>query len=88
MKITKAEARGGHRLYLRFSDGSEGEHDFASMVRGEGALLVPLHDPAYFARVFLEEGAPAWPNGVDLDPTALYQEMKALKLLRRSNAAA
>jgi hypothetical protein len=88
VKITKAETRGGHHLYIRFSDGSEGEHDFAGMVCGEGVLLAPLRDPAYFARFFLEEGALTWPNGLDLDPTALHQEMKALSLLRRSNAAA
>jgi hypothetical protein len=88
VKITKAETRGGHCLYLRFSDGSEGERDFADVVSGEGVLLVPLRDPAYFARVFIEEGALTWPNGLDLDPTALHQEMKALNLLRRSNAAA
>ena len=88
MKITKAEPRGDYRLYLLFSDGSEGEHDFADLIAKDGVMLVPLRDRGYFARVFLEEGALTWPNGLDLDPTALYRKMKALKQLRMPAAAA
>jgi hypothetical protein len=31
-------------------------------------MVEPLRDPAYFARVFLEDGAPTWPNGLTLHP--------------------
>ena len=30
-------------------------------------MIAPLRDEAYFARVFLELGAPTWPNGFDVD---------------------
>jgi hypothetical protein len=36
-----------------------------------------LRDPAYFARVFLEDGAPTWPNGFDMDPEWLRREIEA-----------
>ena len=56
------------RLRLRFCDGSEGVHDFAAMVKEPGPMLEPLRDEAYFQRVFLEFGAPTWPNGFDIAP--------------------
>ena len=31
-------------------------------------MVQPLKDPAYFARVFLDLGAPTWPNGFDMAP--------------------
>lgn len=78
---------GGHRLEIGFSDGSIGEHDFAAMVARPGPMLAPLRDADYFARVFVEDGALAWPNGYDLDPIALHREMTAAGELRRASAA-
>jgi hypothetical protein len=88
MKIIEVRGKGAYRLHLRFSDGSEGEHDFADLVAKSGTMVQPLRDEAYFVRVFLEEGALTWPNGLDLDPTALYLKMQELKQLRITTAAA
>ena len=38
-KITRLERLGGHRLRLRFSDDSEGVHDFTSMVKETGPMM-------------------------------------------------
>ncbi|AXK81425.1 DUF2442 domain-containing protein [Pseudolabrys taiwanensis] len=76
-KITRLEKLGGFRLRLRFSDGSEGVHDFAPMVAEPGPVMEPLRDEQYFARVFLEFGAPTWPNGFDIAPEWLRREMAA-----------
>ena len=76
-KMVRLEKLGGFRLRLRFSDGSEGEHDFAAMVQEAGPMMEPLRDPDYFARVFLELGAPTWPNGFDIAPEWLRREMEA-----------
>jgi hypothetical protein len=40
-------------------------------------MLEPLRDEAYFARAFLESGAPTWPNGFDIAPEWLRREMEA-----------
>jgi hypothetical protein len=87
IKVTKAEPIGGHRLRLRFSDGSIGERDFAGIVNGNGPMLEPLRDPAYFARVFIDFGTPTWPNGYDLAPNALHVEMSDTGLLRHAAEA-
>lgn len=81
--VTRLERLGGFRLRVRFSDGSEGVHDFAAMVNEPGPMLGPLRDEAYFARVFLEFGAPTWPNGFDIAPEWLRREMAAAGELTR-----
>jgi hypothetical protein len=82
-KIAKMEKLGGFRLRLRFSDGSEGVHDFAALVKEPGPMLEPLRDETYFNRVFLEFGAPTWPNGFDIAPGWLHREMEAAGELTR-----
>jgi hypothetical protein len=55
-------------LGVAFSDGFAAVHDFASVVNKPSPMLEPLRDETYFARVFLEFGAPTWPNGFDIGP--------------------
>lgn len=76
-KIARLEKLGGFRLRLRFTDHSEGVHDFATLVREPGPMLEPLRDEAYLNRVFLEFGALTWPNGFDIAPEWLRREMDA-----------
>jgi hypothetical protein len=66
----------GHRLWVRFTDGSEGVRDLSEVIAQAGPMVEPLRTPEYFARVFVEMGAPTWPNGFDLDPINLYMEMR------------
>ena len=87
IKVAKVEPLGGYRLRVRFSDGSVGERDFSDVVAAGGPMLDALADPKYFARVFLEFGAPTWPNGYDLAPNALYAEMSEAGLLRQAATA-
>jgi Protein of unknown function (DUF2442) len=67
---------GDFKLELEFSDGTVGVRDFASILQKSGPMVEPLKEPAYFARVFLEDGALTWPNGYDWNPIALHDEMK------------
>jgi hypothetical protein len=46
-------------------------------------MIEPLRDPDYFARVFLDHGAPTWPNSFDMSPDWLRMEMeRASELIR------
>lgn len=76
-KIMQLERLGSFRLRVRFNEGSEGVHDFTGMVNEPGPMLEPLRDESYFSRVFLEFGAPTWPNGFDISPEWLRREMAA-----------
>jgi hypothetical protein len=84
--VIDLEPRGGYRLFLRFSNGAEGEHDFAPMIAEGGQMVVPLSDPVYFARAFLDDGIPTWPNGFDLDAIKLHMDMSEAGELRRDAA--
>ena len=76
-RVIDARHAGGYRVWLRFVDGLSGEID----LEGElwGPVFVPLKDLAEFAKVRLEPdlGTIVWPNGADLAPEFLYDELKA-----------
>lgn len=86
--VLRVRALDGRRLCLRFSDGAEGEYDCGPLLDKGGEMVQPLKEPGYFARVFLEEGAPTWPNGFDLDPIALYVGMRDAGALKAREVAA
>ena len=86
IKVVGIEHVRAHELRIRFSDGSFGEHDFSALVNEPGPMLEPLRDATYFARAFLDFGAPTWPNGFDIAPEWLRREMAAAGELRRDAA--
>jgi hypothetical protein len=63
-----ARCLGGHRVWLRFDDGLEGEIDLAAELHGE--VFQPLRDPDYFAG-FRVDDTLIWPNGADFAPEFL-----------------
>jgi hypothetical protein len=75
-RLTEATARDVARLFVRFDDGTSGEIDLSD--RLFGPMFEPLHDPAFFSQVTVDEyGAPTWPNGADLAPDAIYRQLSA-----------
>ncbi len=67
-----------HILYFRFSDGSEGEVDFAQELEGE--IFAPLKDISYFRKFTLnrEIHTVVWPNGADFAAEFLYEKLQVL----------
>lgn len=74
-RITSASYLGDHSVWLRFSDGLEGQVDLAGDLVGE--VFEPLQDQAYFARVELhpELHTLVWPNGADFAPEFLREKL-------------
>jgi hypothetical protein len=60
-------------LFVRFKDGLEG----LVRLREEQltGVLAALLDERFFERVFIDEGAVAWPGEIDLAPDAMYAEV-------------
>jgi hypothetical protein len=87
IKVAKIKCLGGYRVRATFSDGMAGEYDFANVVGQGGPMVEPLRDLAFFARVFLEDGAPTWPNGYDAAPGWLRREIEEAGTLTREVAA-
>lgn len=85
-RIVRAQAIGGLRLALDFTDGTSGVVDLAPMIAGHRGVFEPFHDPGFFAQVSVDAdaGTVVWPNGVDLDPDVLYDAAQALPVGDRS----
>ena len=67
------------RLHVEFIDGSTGEVDlkeFLASDKIEGSVFEPLRDPSLFGQAYVELGAVTWPNGTDLAPDAMHEEIR------------
>lgn len=74
LEPTEVEARGGHRLWLRYSDGTSGEVDL-SRLAGKG-LFAAWNEPGYFERAHIApHRAIAWSDELELCADALYLEL-------------
>ena len=61
-----------------FDDGIKGVVNLKD--RLDGPMFEPLRDPALFAQARIDEfGVICWPNGADLAPDALYDDLKSKK---------
>ena len=64
---------GDRKFSVSFSDGSAGTLDMGEyLANRNGPLLEQLGDESYLSRGFVEAGAFAWPNGLELSPEKLY----------------
>jgi hypothetical protein len=72
IKVTAARHVNEYVIWLRFSDGTEGEVDLRDELYGE--VFEPLKNLDVFKTFFVnpEWGTIAWPNGADLAPEFLY----------------
>ncbi len=70
----------GHRLAVTFQDGTYGVADLSSVVKApECGIFCALKDAAFFAEARLDLGVVTWPNGADLDPAWMYDELAKSK---------
>jgi hypothetical protein len=64
------------RLTGTFNDGRSGIVDCALVLSSPNSrIYAPLANAAYFAQVRVELGALTWPDGADLDPSWLYDQL-------------
>ncbi len=69
-----------YRLSVTFCDGSSGIVDM-SAVRADAScgIFAGIASPEAFAQARLELGAVTWPNGADLDPKWMYEQIASDK---------
>lgn len=73
-RVTSAKACPNYRLWLQFTDGTEGELDLSHLV-GKGVFSSWCEESGFAAVQVNESGAPEWPGGIDLCPDSLYLEI-------------
>lgn len=86
IKLVRLEPAGSTALLLHFSDGATARWSAAELIARDTVLTRPLADPAYFARAFIEAGALAWPNGLELSAESLHHRLDAAGALIRAAA--
>lgn len=75
--VVRVEAFAEYRLKVTFEDGLTGIVDMSAMVQSPAAgVFAVLADPAHFAQASVTLGAVTWPDGLDLAPDAMYDEIK------------
>jgi hypothetical protein len=76
-RVIDARHAGGYRVWLRFADGLSGEIDLERELWGP--VFDPLKEVAEFAKLRVEPdlGTIVWPNGADLAPEFLHDELEA-----------
>jgi hypothetical protein len=89
-KLKEAKYQQNYRVWLRFSDGVEGEVDLEKELWGE--VFEPLQDKSRFAELSVSEELDTlvWPNGADFAPEFLYRQLcpdYELKPSQKSGAA-
>ena len=68
----------GHRLAVRFVDGTSGHVDCSRLISSAKAgVFRSLRDPVTFAAVHVEGGAVTWPGDLDLAPDTMYNQIRA-----------
>ena len=70
-----------YRLEVTFQDGTNGIVDFSSVLTAqECGIFDPLKDMACFDQARLELGVVTWPNGADMDPGWMHEQVGVNKL--------
>ena len=71
--VVEVRPEPGYSLFVRFKDGLCGR---VQLSREElTGVLAPLADANFFERVFVDQGAVAWPGEIDLAPDAMHAEI-------------
>jgi len=62
------------RLEVKFADGTQGLVDMARLLARDCGVFGPLRELSLFNQVFVDDGAVAWPGGLDLAPDTMHEE--------------
>lgn len=77
LHIDDAKYLDGYRVWVKFSDGVEGQVDLEDEL--EGPVFEPLKDSDYFKQFTLEGHTLTWPNGADFAPEYIHSLMPQIK---------
>jgi len=77
-RVTSVTVLPDAQLQVSFIDGTSGQVDMRAFLASPkiyGTIFEPLRDPAVFAEAVVVMGAIQWPNGADLAPDSMYDEI-------------
>lgn len=75
--VTDARPLPRYRLWLRFSDGVDGQVDLSDLIATDHRPIVAaLRDETLFAALHVEHDTVVWQNGFDLAPEYLRDRLR------------
>jgi Protein of unknown function (DUF2442) len=86
IKLVSIRPSGAAALDIVFSDRSCGIWSVKELIARDTVLTRALSDPDYFTRAFIEAGALAWPNGLELSAHGLHRRLDEAGALKRKAA--
>jgi hypothetical protein len=85
--VTESQPRPDFRVWVRFSDGSEGEVDLRDTIFSDHRpIAVALRDASAFAALRVDSDTVTWANGFDLAPEFLLDKLRSAGADARSKA--
>jgi hypothetical protein len=70
-----------YRLSVTFQDGTSGRVDLSSVLTAqEPGIFEALKDKEFFNQARLDLGVVTWPNGADIDPAWMHEEIRENRL--------
>ena len=83
-KIERIEYRDAYVYEIIFDDGLRAEIDFEPYL-SRGPIFEPLRDIEYFKQAAIEGGTICWPNGADISPESLYEQVEGANMRLQSD---
>jgi hypothetical protein len=78
IRVTEVKALPEFRLWVRFSDGSQGNVDLKEFsLTDPRPIVAALRDPVLFEAVRVEMDTVVWESGFDLAPEFLHARVRA-----------
>lgn len=75
-RVRAASIQAGYQLSITCNDGTNGIVDMSAPVNSPDAgMYAELKDKELFQQVSIELGALTWPNGADIDPSWVHEEI-------------
>ncbi|MDZ4202009.1 MAG: DUF2442 domain-containing protein [Gallionella sp.] len=75
-RVCAVNVQPGYRLSITCNDGASGIVDMSVLVNSvDAGIFTALKDAQLFQQVSIELGALTWPNGADLDPLWVHEEI-------------
>lgn len=88
--VTRAQAYSDgttYAVWVEFEDGLSGFFDMQPMIE-VGGIFAPLRNAAEFVKVYVDQemATIAWPNGADVDPYLIHDEIQTQQTAQKINA--
>ncbi len=82
--IAEIEYKDAYIYWIQFDNGVAGNVDLYPYFKGE--VFEPLKDVGFFKQAVIEGGTISWPNGADIAPETLYEQLE-LQISRVAEAS-